>query len=100
MSERDLRNAILLLVKAHKMRQSQWLAIQILLAARVDASSSQTPGLSLADIERELPSILAQTGPEADAEAQQVEAALNGQSDFLEELQAYASRQFWTTRQD
>jgi hypothetical protein len=100
MEDRDLRNVILLLVKAHKMQQARAASFRILLLAAVDESANLERGrhLTLADIERELPKIRDQTEPIADAEARQVEAALNDQKDFLEELRIYASRQFWKPR--
>jgi hypothetical protein len=98
MEDRDLRNVILLLVKAHKMRQSHAAALRIVLQAVVDESASRKAVPSLADIETELRKILAQTDPIADAEARQVEAALNGESDFQAALGLYASQQFWKPR--
>jgi hypothetical protein len=80
------------------MRQSHAAALRILVQAVVDESASRKGGLTLADTEKELPKILAQVVPLADAEAQQVEAALNGEKDFLEALRVYASRQFWKPR--
>ena len=82
------------------MRLSQAAALRVCLQAVLDESANPKAPLTLADIEKELPKILAQTGPIADDEARAVEAALNGESDFLEQLRVYASRQFWKPRPD
>jgi hypothetical protein len=89
---------ILLLVQAHKMRQSHAAALRILLQGVADESASRKAPLTLADIQKELPKIQAQTDLLVDDEARQVEAALNGEGDFLETVRAYASRQFWNAR--
>jgi hypothetical protein len=98
MSDRDLRNVVLLLVEAHKKRQSHAAALRVLVQAVVDESASRKTALTLAEVEQELQKILAQTIPVADAEARQVEVALKGESDFLEPLRVYASQQFWSPR--
>jgi hypothetical protein len=98
MEDRELRKVILLLVKSHKMRQSHAAALRVLLMATVDESASRRSPLTLADIEKELPKIQAQTDLLVDDEARQVEAALNGEGDFLEAVRIYSSRQFWNAR--
>jgi len=100
MDDRELRKVILLLVQAHKTQLARAASYRILLMAATDETANLKRGryLSLADIEQELPRIRAQTEPAADAEARQVEAALNGEKDFLEALRVYASQQFWRPR--
>jgi hypothetical protein len=100
MDDRDLRNVILLLVKAHKMRHSHATSLQSLLNRVMMQSKSSTP-LSPKDFEdlgRDLPGLQATMDRIADDESRQVEAALNGEGDFLEALRIYASRQFWQPR--
>jgi hypothetical protein len=94
--ERDIRNVILLLVKAHKMRQSHAAALRVLCQAAADESASRQ--VTTFDLQKELPRILKQTDPVADLEAAQVETALNGEGEFLDALRLYASRQFWNPR--
>jgi hypothetical protein len=98
MDERDLRKVILLLVQAHKMRESQAAAFRLLILAILEELARRKAGPPLAEVETELWKIRARTDLLADNEAQQVEAALNGESDFLEALRVYTSRQFGRAR--
>jgi hypothetical protein len=96
MEDRDLRNVILLLVKAHKMRQSHAAALRVLCRAVLDESSKRK--LTSVDLDVEYLKIQAQTDPVADLEARDIEAALTGGGPFLEQLRIYASRQFLSPR--
>jgi hypothetical protein len=99
-SDRDLRNVILLLVKAHKMRHSHATSLQSLLTQLIMQSKSSIP-LSPKDFEdqaRDLPGIQATMDRIADDEAAEVEKALKGDGPFVDHLRVYASRQFWQPR--
>jgi hypothetical protein len=99
-SDRDLRNVILLLVKAHKMRHSHATSLQSLLTGLMMQSRSSIP-ISPKDFEdqaRDLPKIQATMDQIADDEARQLETILKGDGPFLDALRVYASRQFWQPR--
>ena len=99
-SERDVKNVILLLVKAHKMRHSHATSLQSVLTQLMMQSKSSIP-LSPKDFEdqvRDLPKIQATMDRIADDEAAELEKALTGDGPFVDHLRVYASQQFWQPR--
>jgi hypothetical protein len=95
-SERDLRNPILQLIQAHKLRQLRAAALQVLCPAALEESATRP--VTIADLRSELPKIEVQLKPEVDAEARPLEDALIAGEPFLGLLRSYASQQFQNPR--
>jgi hypothetical protein len=93
-SEQDLRNVILLLVKAHKLWQVRAETLNKILNAIMAAPPPKRAALSVADIDALTRDIRPQAEAAADLLAEQVEKKL-ADGDFLNAVRIYASQQFW-----
>ena len=93
-NDRDLRNVILLLVKAHKMYQARALSLNTALSAIMALPSTKRAEITDAQIHEEAQKVLSRANQLADEQSAPLEKALGGSSDFLETLRVYASQQF------
>jgi hypothetical protein len=91
--DRDLRNAILLLVQACKLHKARALTSGAVLSSLMDFPPTKWAEVTPQFVSGEI----ARLRPEVEAlghkEGQQIEAALNGSGAFLEALRVYASGQ-------
>ena len=94
-NDRDLRNVILLLVKAHKMYQARALSLNTALSAIMALPPTKRAEITDAQIHEEAQKVLSRANQLADEQSAKLEKALEGSSEFLETLRVYASQQFW-----
>jgi hypothetical protein len=93
--ERDVRSAILLLVKAHKMWQVRAVRLDKALNAILALPPTKRAALSVADLDALTRAVSFQIQEVADKLSSQIERKLEGDADFLAALSLYASKQFW-----
>lgn len=94
-SERDLRNAILLLVRAHKLWQVRAVRAGKALSAIAALPPGKRAALTVDDIDALARKVSFQIQEVADKLASQIERKLEGDGEFQTALSLYASKQFW-----
>jgi hypothetical protein len=95
MDDRDLRNAILRLVKGCKLYQVRALTATAVLNKIMALPPSKRAELTADQIQAYTREIGPNTQEMADKGAVQVEKALEGETDFLDLLSLYASKLHW-----
>ncbi len=94
-TDRDLRNAILILVKGCKLYQVRALTANTALNWVMSLPPNKRVALTAAQLEEYAEKIRPKYQEMADKGASQVEQALGGDIDFLGLLQLYASKCHW-----
>lgn len=95
-ADRDIRNAILLLLQACKMYQIRAASLNGTLKAIMELPPAKRSSLTLADFHADIAMLMEQVKLHVDKESEQLVKALRDSSDFLWPLRTYASQQFWT----
>jgi hypothetical protein len=93
--ERDLRDAILLLIRAHKMWQVRAVRLDKALNAILALPPAKRAVLSATDIDTLTKALSFQIQEVADKLSSPIERKLEGDDDFRLALSLYASKQFW-----
>jgi hypothetical protein len=94
-NDRDLRNVILLLVKACKLYKARAYTANKLLTSLMSLPPTKRAATSPEFVNSEAKSFLSHFGDAADQEAARIERSLEGDGAFLEYLRVYASQQYW-----
>jgi hypothetical protein len=94
-SERDLRNVILLLVKAVERSRRNLMGANMAIHAISSMSPDERKALTSAQIATELKSVQQQLAQQRDPAVTQIEKVLNGDGEFLEHLRVFASQLHW-----
>jgi hypothetical protein len=93
--DRDLRNVILLLVKAVKLYKVRALTANTVLASLMALPPNKRAALTESYVQSEAMRISQAAEIGANKESAQIEKALSSEAAFLMALRVYASRQHW-----
>jgi hypothetical protein len=95
MDDRELRNIILLPVKACRLYQGRAVTANTSLTWLIGLPPNKRASLTAAQLQAYSQEIRPQIQKMADAEAKQAVEALEGEGDFVFPLQVYASKCHW-----
>lgn len=94
-SERDLRNVILLLVKAVSRSRTNLMAANMAIQAISSMRPDERKALTAERIQGELKSIRQQLERQSDPAVARIVKILEGDGDFLNQLRVFASQLHW-----
>jgi hypothetical protein len=92
--EQDVRDAILLLLRACKLHQARALSLNTTLAAMISLPHNQRAELGASQIRDNVQNAEAQARQTIEQQSAELERALSCDADFLLPLRAYVSQQF------
>jgi hypothetical protein len=94
-NDRDLRNVIMLLVKACSRSRRSLMAANMALHAISSMPLDQRKAVSLGEIQVQLKSVEQQLEAQPDPSVVRILKVLEGDGDFLEPLRVFASQLHW-----